>query len=539
MRVLVIICSLVVLICAYFIAMLSNSHPRISITPPPPRCYPKRITLSNLVPFPLRRTCNPRFWNRHSFGSDFVFGTASSAYQFEGAYNEDGKGASIWDTFTHEHPDRIADGSNGDVAIDQYHRYKEDIKLMKDMGMDAYRFSISWSRVLPNGKLSGGVNKEGLNYYHRLIDEIISKNMKPFVTIFHWDVPQHLDFEYGGFLSKKIVPHFQDYAELLFQNFGKRVKHWITLNEPWTFSNYGYCLGLHAPGRCSYPDGNCTYGDSSREPYIVTHHQLLAHAAAVDVYRRKYKDQNGVIGMTNICNWMIPYSDSKNDRDAARRALDFMCGWFMDPITYGDYPPSMRLNARYLPYFSDDDKKLLKGSYDFIGLNYYTTNWAKDIPHKGWDTKGSYTTDSGAELTKKNGLIFWRDKLLTVSSWLYVYPEGLKELLVYIKQHYRDPTIYITENGVAEPYTNATTSSLTAALEDEFRKKYHCHHLQLLQDAIQYYCVDVRGYFAWAFSDNMEWNAGYTVGFGLNYVDFNTLQRYHKRSAIWFKDFLK
>ncbi|KAF5447862.1 hypothetical protein F2P56_033380 [Juglans regia] len=295
--------------------------------------------------------------NRTSFPKGFTFGLASAAYQYEGAAFEDGKGLSMWDYYSHKYPEKIADGSNGDVADDQYHRYKEDVGIMKDMGLDAYRFSISWSRLLPNGKLCGGVNREGINYYNNLINELLEKGLKPFVTLFHWNLPQALEDEYGGFLSSQIVDDFGDYAELCFKEFGDRVKHWITLNEPLGYSVGGYALGLLAPDRCSdWQNLNCTGGNSATEPYIVTHHQLLAHAAAVKVYKQKYQAiQEGTIGITLVSNWLVPYSNSTYDRHSALRALDFMFGWFMDPLTNGDYPHIMRsLVGNRLPNFSKE-----------------------------------------------------------------------------------------------------------------------------------------------------------------------------------------
>ncbi|XP_021829907.1 cyanogenic beta-glucosidase-like isoform X2 [Prunus avium] len=277
--------------------------------------------------------------------------------------------------------ERIKDGSSGDVAVDQYHRYKGDVAIMKNMGVDAYRMSISWSRLLPNGTLSGGVNMDGINHYNNFINELIRNGLTPFVTIFHWDLPQALEDEYGGFLSPKIVDHFRAYAKLCFENFGDRVKHWITLNEPYTFSIHGYAYGSHAPGRCSaWQKLNCTGGDSATEPYLVTHHQLLAHAAAVKLYKDKYQaSQNGSIGITLTARWFEPTSEAITDINAAFRALDFFIGWFMDPLTNGDYPHSMRSNVRErLPKFTKEESKLLKGSFDFIGINYYTARYASN-----------------------------------------------------------------------------------------------------------------------------------------------------------------
>ncbi|XP_062171430.1 beta-glucosidase 12-like [Alnus glutinosa] len=475
--------------------------------------------------------------NRSSFPAGFIFGTASSSYQYEGAANEGGKGPNIWDTYTHRYPSRITDGSNGDVAVDQYHRYKEDVGIMKEMGLDAYRFSISWSRVLPKGKLSGGVNREGIKYYNNLINELLDKGLKPFVTLFHWDMPQALEDEYGGFLSPHIVDDFRDYTELCFKEFGDRVKHWITLNEPWSFSKVGYATGQYAPGRCSsWQNLNCTGGDSGTEPYLVTHNQLLAHAAAVQVYKQKYQaSQKGVIGITLISHWMVPFSDAKHNRNAALRALDFMLGWFLDPLTNGDYPHSMQsLVGKRLPKFTKEQSKLVKGSFDFIGLNYYTAYYAAYAPNLNAG-HASYLTDSLANLTaERNGILIGPP---AASDGLYVYPRGFLDLLLYTKERYHNPLIYITENGVDE-FNNATLS-LEEALVDNHRIEYHHSHLWYLRRAIME-GVNIKGYFAWSLLDNFEWNLGYTVRFGINYVDYkNGLKRHPKLSARWFKNFLK
>ncbi|XP_073220225.1 beta-glucosidase 12-like isoform X2 [Cicer arietinum] len=388
--------------------------------------------------------------NRSSFPQGFIFGTASSAYQYEGGANVGGRGPSIWDTFTHNYPDKIKDGSNGDIAIDEYHRYKEDIEIMKDINMDAYRFSISWSRILPNGKLTGGVNKEGIKYYNNLINELLAKGLEPFVTLFHWDLPQTLEEEYGGFLSPNIVNDFRDYAELCFKEFGDRVKYWITLNEPWSFANHGYVDGQLAPGRCSpWQNLNCTGGDSSIEPYIVAHNQLLAHASAVNAYKTKYQaSQKGMIGITLVSHWMMPLYDTKLDHDAAQRSIDFMFGWFMDPLIVGDYPSSMRfLVGNRLPKFSKYQVKLVRGSFDFIGLNYYTSLYATHAPEL-IEAKPSYITDPLVILTNKsNGVPIGP---MAASTWLSIYPEGIRELLLYIKTKYNNPLIYITENGMGQ-----------------------------------------------------------------------------------------
>ncbi|KAL5755367.1 hypothetical protein ACOSP7_023587 [Xanthoceras sorbifolium] len=475
-------------------------------------------------------------FNRSSFPEKFIFGTASSSYQSEGAAKEGGRGPSIWDTFTHNSPDRISDGSNGDVAVDFYHRYKEDVQIMKDMNLDAFRFSISWSRLLPHGKLSGGVNMEGIIFYNNLINDLLSNGLQPFVTIFHWDLPQALEDEYGGFLSPHIVDDFRDFAELCFKEFGDRVKHWITINEPFTYSSMGYDLGILAPGRCSkWVNDACPAGNSSTEPYLVAHHMLLSHAAAVEVYRKKYQGiQKGKIGITLSSSWMVPYSKTKPNVEAAKRALDFMLGWFMDPLTYGDYPFSMRaLVEGRLPKFSKNQSKMAKGSLDFLGLNYYTANYAANVAVAN-SVNISYSTDSLVNLTTdRMGVLIGPQ---AASSWLHVYPRGLRDLLIYVKENYDNPTIYITENGVDE--FNNRTLSLEEALKDPMRIDYYYRHLSFLHKAIQE-GVNVRGYFAWALSDNFEWASGYTVRFGINFVDFEDgLKRYPKQSAMWFKNFL-
>eukprot|EP00268_Persea_americana_P061809 TRINITY_DN7860_c0_g1_i2.p1 TRINITY_DN7860_c0_g1~~TRINITY_DN7860_c0_g1_i2.p1 ORF type:complete len:525 (-),score=57.20 TRINITY_DN7860_c0_g1_i2:101-1675(-) len=475
--------------------------------------------------------------NRKGFPRGFIFGTATSAYQNEGAAAEGGRGPSVWDTFTHDHPEKIKDRSNGDVAADSYHRYKEDVQIIKEMGMDAYRFSISWSRILPRGNLRGGVNQEGITYYNNLINELLSNGLQPFITLFHWDSPQALEDDYGGFLSPNIVDDFHDYANICFKEFGDRVKHWITLNEPLTYSMNGYATGEFAPGRCSTrEDGKCSAGDSATEPYIVSHHLLLAHAAAVKIYRDKYlASQNGKIGITFGVIWMVPLSASKSDENAAHRVLDFMLGWYMEPLVRGKYPFSMRsLIGDRLPRFTKEQAHMVKGSFDFIGLNYYSALYATDLPLSNSHRK-TYVTDANVTITAwRNGIAIGPQ---AASPWLFIYPQGLRDLLVYFKERYQSPIIYITENGVDE--FNNKTSTLEEALRDDVRIDFYREHLAWLHKAIRE-GVDVRGYFAWTLLDNFEWADGYTVRFGINYVDFdNGLKRYPKHSAHWFKKFLK
>eukprot|EP01018_Ginkgo_biloba_P033181 Gb_09558 [translate_table: standard] len=427
--------------------------------------------------------------SRNTFPRGFVFGTASAAYQYEGAAREGGRGPSIWDTFSHT-PGKIDDGSTGDVADDEYHRYKEDVKIMKTMGVDAYRFSISWSRILPKGSLKGGINKEGVAYYNNLINELLKNGIKPFITLFHWDLPQALEDEYGGFLSSNVVKDFAEYAEVCFKAFGDRVKHWITLNEPLSYASEGYDTGTHAPGRCSSYIGNCSAGNSATEPYIAGHNLLLAHAAAVHVYKKKYQAvQKGSIGITIVTSWMLPYSKNTYDRRAARRAIDFSFG-----CRYAAHNPKPP-NPLRTDYLQDSRVKL--------------------------------TTD-------RNGVPIGPR---AASNWLYVYPPGIKDLLDYTKIRYNNPPIFITENGIDE--FNNNKISLKQALNDTWRIDYYSKHLYYLREAIRE-GSDVRGYFAWSLLDNFEWANGYTVRFGIHYVDYkNKLTRYPKASALWFRTFLK
>ncbi|XP_011625439.1 beta-glucosidase 12 [Amborella trichopoda] len=472
--------------------------------------------------------------NRSSFPPGFIFGVASSAYQYEGAAKEGGRGLSNWDVFTHTQPGKIFDGSNGDVAIDQYHLYKDDVKLMKYLGLDAYRLSIAWPRILPKGTLEGGVNRAGIDHYNSLINELLANGIQPFVTLFHWDLPQALEDAYGGFLSPNIVKDYTDYVDVCFREFGDRVKHWITLNEPYSYAFGGYVAGIFAPGRCSKPDGNCTAGNSGTEGYVVAHHLLLSHASAVKLYREKYKAyQKGVIGVTLVTHWMIPYSSSRSNDDAAQRALDFMFGWFWDPIALGDYPFSMRaLVGGRLPKFTKEQSLLLKGSYDFLGLNYYTTNYVLHATSKS--NVVSYSTDSQTNQTAvRNGKLIGPE---AASDFLHVYPKGLEDLLLYIKKRYNSPVIYITENGIDE-FNNASVP-LKESLNDPMRVDFYKGHTYYLHRAIQK-GVNVKGYFPWTFLDDFEWNSGFTVRFGFVFVDYKTLKRYPKRSAYWYKNFLK
>ncbi|CAN7100600.1 unnamed protein product [Brassica rapa subsp. narinosa] len=444
---------------------------------------------------------------RSDFPEGFIFGSATSAYQVEGAAHEDGRGPSIWDTFSEKYPEKIQDGSNGSIADDSYRLYKDDVALMHQIGFSAYRFSISWSRILPSGNLKGGINQAGINYYNKLINELLSKGIKPFVTIFHWDTPQGLEDAYGGFRGADIVNDFRDYADICFKNFGDRVKHWMTLNEPLTVVQQGYALGIMAPGRCSkFTNPNCTAGDGATEPYIVGHNLILAHGAAVEVYREKYKL-------------------------AAARALAFTFDYFMEPLVTGKYPVDMVNNVKggRLPTFTAKQSKMLKGSYDFIGINYYSSSYTKNIPCSTENV--TLLSDPCASVTGVREGVPIGPK--AASDWLLIYPKGIRDLVLYAKYKFKDPVMYITENGRDEA---SVTGKIL--LKDSDRIDYYARHLEMVREAVSV-GANVKGFFAWSLLDNFEWSNGYTVRFGLVYVDYNDGgKRYLKKSAHWFRKFL-
>ncbi|KAI4346206.1 hypothetical protein L6164_013278 [Bauhinia variegata] len=471
---------------------------------------------------------------RSDFPKGFVFGTSTSAYQIEGG--ADSRGRSAWDYFTRTYPDKIAKGHDGDTACDSCRLYMDDIRLMKEMNADAYRFSISWSRILPTGKKSGGISQEGINYYNDVIDGLIANNIKPYVTLLHVDRPQSLEEEYKGFLSPKMIDDFKDFAEICFDKFGDRVKNWITLNEPRIYAAFGYSNGLMAPGRCSswQQDCGCIAGDSGTEPYTVGHNLLLAHAAVVDLYRKNYQaKQDGKIGISLDSTWFVPISEKEKDQKAAERAMDFHLGWFLEPLKSGDYPDTMKeLVGSRLPKFDDSEwAKSLKGSYDFIGLNYYTSQFASDVSEV--TSPCSYVTDHHCKLDYMRG-----DTPigLASASGMYVYPKGLRDLLCYVKKNYNDPEIYITENGYAD-YDDPFVP-IEEACMDINRIDYLYKHLYHLHSAIEKDEVNVKGYFVWSLLDNFEWSSGYNLRFGLHYTDYNNLKRHPKFSARWFKQFL-
>ncbi|XP_074566497.1 beta-glucosidase 6-like [Curcuma longa] len=475
--------------------------------------------------------------SRGSFPKGFVFGTASSSYQYEGAVEEDGRGKTIWDKFAHSFG-KVIDFSNADVAVDHYHLFHDDIQLMEDTGMDAFRFSIAWSRIFPDG--GGEVNQAGIDHYNEVIDALLTKGIQPYVTLYHWDLPQALEDRYNGWLDRRIIEDFATYAETCFKEFGDRVKHWITFNEPHSFAIQGYDVGLHAPGRCStLLHLLCKAGNSASEPYIVAHNVLLSHAIVSDIYRRKYqKTQQGSIGIAFNVMWFEPMTESADDKDAAQRAQDFQFGWFMDPLFFGDYPSSMRTRVgERLPKFSEAEGALVKGSLDFVGVNHYTTYYAKhNSTNLAQFLLNDALADSGAITLPFKGWKAIGDKAFSI--WLYIVPQGIRSLMNYIKDKYGNPLVIITENGM-DDFNNQFIST-KHALKDKKRIKYHSDYLSNLAASIREDGCNVQGYFVWSLLDNWEWTSGYTSRFGLYFVDYkDRLKRYPKSSALWFKNLLR
>ena len=449
------------------------------------------------------------------FPEHFVWGSATSSYQIEGAWLEGGKGLSVWDAFAHT-PGRIHNGETGDIAADHYHRFREDVELMAEMGLKAYRFSISWPRIQPTGR--GEVNPEGIRFYSQLIDALLEKGIAPWATLHHWDFPLALQLECDGWLNPRTAEYFRDYAELCFEHFGDRVKHWITLNEPWVIAVLGYGQGFFAPGRAS-----------NTEPYIAAHHLLRAHGLAVDVYRRKYQDQQkGVIGIANNCDWRESLTDSDKDRQAAERAVEFFLGWFADPLYRGDYPESMKARVgNRLPRFRDEDKALVQGSADYFGLNHYTTMYAADA---GDGTSLRVDVKNNSGLSEDHGVILSADAAWpkTEMGWSIV-PWGCRKLLEWIDARYGRPDILLTENGCAMK-EDLVDNTVNDPGRIEFLSQYmtECYHA--MQKGVR-----LKGYFVWSFMDNFEWALGYSQRFGLYYVDCSSGQRIPKASAKWYQ----
>lgn len=435
-----------------------------------------------------------------NFPPDFAWGVATSSYQIEGAALEEGRGECIWHRFAHT-PGTIADGSTGDVACDHYHRYRQDVALMAGLGLTAYRFSISWPRVLPAG--TGALNPAGLDFYDRLVDELLAHHLQPFVTLYHWDLPQALQ-DKGGWENPDSVVWFADYAALMAQRLGDRVKHWITHNEPWVMSFLGNYLGRHAPGKRDLAAA-----------YTVAHHVLLSHGAAVPRIRQAAPDAQ--VGITLYLCYVEPASNSDADRQAAQRHDGYVNRWFLDAVFKGHYPQDMVSLVE--PALSRIDPAAIRAAavpLDFLGINYYTRNLiaaSDEVPFRTHEVRptGQPCTAMGWE----------------------VYPEGLRALLVRVWQEYGPRAIYITENGAA--YDDPDVAG--GILEDPQRVRYYQLHLEACAAALAE-GVPLKGYFAWSLLDNFEWAEGYRKRFGLVHVNYQTQARTLKRSALFYRDFI-
>ncbi|KAH9311038.1 hypothetical protein KI387_026073, partial [Taxus chinensis] len=474
-------------------------------------------------------------FSRDDFPPNFIFGAGTSAYQVEGAAAVDGRKPCIWDTYTHS--GKMLDGSTGDVSADQYHHYKDDVRLMFKMGLDAYRFSISWSRLIPDGK--GAINPKGLEYYNNLINELVLHGIEPHVTLYHFDLPQSLEDAYGGWIDPQIIEDFRAFAEVCFREFGDRVKYWTTFNEPNALPPLSYDIGLLPPQRCSYPFGfhNCTAGDSTVEPYIVAHHNLLSHAETVKLYREKFQaKQKGFMSIAILMIWLIPLTNSSKDIAATQRTFDFENGWFLDPLLVGDYPSSMKkIAGSRLPTFTKQESEMLKGSFDFIGANHYTSNYVSDSSHNWATDERDYFRDLGSTKTVlRDGIPIGK----IAATGLAVVPGGLQALLEHLKQHYGNPPIIIYENGYGT--RNNQSLSLSEALNDRPRMEYLHDYIENLLAAIKN-GSNTRGYFVWTLMDNFEFAFGYQIRYGLYYVDFKdkNLKRYPNLSARWYAKFLR
>ncbi|PZC74787.1 hypothetical protein B5X24_HaOG207160 [Helicoverpa armigera] len=459
------------------------------------------------------------------FKNGFLFGVATASYQIEGAWNVSGKGESIWDRYTHEHPERVFDHQNADTADASYYKVKEDVRVMKEMGISLYRFSVSWPRILPNG-MSNEINEDGLRYYHELLDELKLNGITPVVTMYHWDLPQSLQ-DLGGWTNPIMADYFVDYARVLLENFGEKVKIWLTFNEPLSFCHDGYG-GDDAPGGRS----------SGFEDYLCGHTVLRAHALVYRLFDNEFRRKNGgVMGITLCFSWMEAATTSAEDQAAAETARQFNLGWFAHPIfsESGDYPPIMRklvdANSKRqgfprsrLPYFTPQEVKMLKGSYDFLGLNHYTTYLIKQGSRKLKATP-SFLDDMNVKVFQRD------DWPKTNSTWLKVVPWGFRKSLNWVRLNYNNPKTLITENGVA----------FEAGLRDIRRINYIDSYLRSLHDAMFKDGCFVVGYIYWSLLDNFEWMRGFSERFGLYEVDYKSpnLTRTPRLSAKYFTNVAK
>jgi 6-phospho-beta-glucosidase len=461
------------------------------------------------------------------FPHDFLFGAASASYQVEGAWNEDGKGISNWDVFS-KIPGKTYENTNGDVSVDHYHRYKEDIKLMAQIGLESYRFSISWPRIIPDG--DGKVNEKGIEFYNNLIDECLKYGIVPFVTLYHWDLPQVLE-ECGGWTNKRTVDAFVKYANVCFNAFGDRVKHWITFNETIVFTLLGYIAGAHPPG-IKY---------DVKKYFEATHNVLLAHAKAVQNY--KNLRQFGEIGITHVFSPAFSADDNEENKIAAYHANQYNIAWFYDPVLKGEYPEYVVKQIKekgWTPDWTDEELNIIKSSAvnnDFIGLNYYQPqrvikNHKED--ENTQKTRENFTGAPGnASFDGFYKTIKLDDKVYTKWGW-EIAPDAFLEGLKMLKKDYGDIKIYITENGLGDE-----DPIIDGEIVDVPRIKYIETHLRAVKNAIKE-GINIKGYYAWSAIDLLSWLNGYKKQYGFIYVDHkNNLKRKIKLSGYWYKKVIK
>lgn len=430
-----------------------------------------------------------------AFPDGFRWGVATAAYQIEGAAREDGRGESIWDRFSHT-PGKTLNGDTGDVACDHYQRWPNDITIMQELGVNAYRFSVAWPRILPNGR--GEVNEAGLAFYDRLVDGLLEAGIEPWVTLYHWDLPQALE-DAGGWANRDTVEAFVEYTDIVTRRLGDRVQHWITINEPWVVSTLGYLWGVMAPGR-----------QDLKESLAVAHSLLLAHGDAVEVIRRNVPDAR--VGIT--LNLASVYAESESDADhaAAKRVDGSMNRWFLDPVYQGSYPNDMlTLYGDALPAIEDGDFDRIARRTDFLGINNYSPVYVKHDP------------DGPGEVGMAD-----RDGEHTAVGWL-VEPKAFEELLVRVHDDYRPGQLFVTENGAAF----ADDRPVDGRVRDPRRTAYIHDHILAARRAIDE-DVPLAGYFVWSLLDNFEWAQGYSLRFGITYVDYASQERTIKDSGRWY-----
>jgi beta-glucosidase len=445
------------------------------------------------------------------FPRGFLFGAATSAYQIEGAWDIDGKGESIWDRFCHT-PGKIRFGHTGDIACNHYYLYREDVSLMRHLGLNAYRLSISWPRVLPTGRSK--INEKGLDFYRSVIDALLEKGIRPFVTLFHWDLPQALQSSIGGFRNRECAKLFADYAHMMACKLGDRVLDWITINEPWTYAVPGELAGIHAPGRKN-PWG----------AFQTMHNLLVAHGLGVQAI--KAVDSHLRTGPALNLMPIYPRGPSDKDRDAAQIADQFYNGMQLDPLFRGVYPKTLLRRLRwFVPQIRDEDMEIIATKSDFLGVNTYTVAHAY---HK-WYIPFFHAWMTGAQLGTAEHAT--SDLQHTSMGWP-VWPHGIYELLMRIKSEYGNPRVYITENGGAfdDDITNGT-------VHDAMRVDYLRRYVQMSHKAIEE-GANVHGYFVWSLLDNFEWSMGYSKRFGIVYVDYGSQSRTIKDSGLWYSGLIR